>query len=172
MARMFFGLWPDEKVRSEIQAFSKQLQLDTGRWVEDKNFHITLAFLGNVDEETRAALIRGADHFCVEPFALSLDYLDWWQKPKIAYLAPSNIPQELSQLVSELNGLALDCKLSLDTKPYRPHLTLARKVLKPLSAIPLTSIFWNINEFCLLESKTAKEGVEYQVKESWPLKIM
>ena len=159
-------------MRAGIQAFASQLSLATGRLVADKNTHITLVFLGNVDEQTSAALIKGASRLRIAPFSLSLDRLGWWRKPKIAWLAPSTHPQELSQLVLELSTMAKSCGVGLDERPSPPHLTLVRKVTGALTDIPMQPIFWNINEFCLLESRTDREGVEYQVRESWPLKIM
>jgi RNA 2',3'-cyclic 3'-phosphodiesterase len=172
LSRLFFALWPDNRVRNEIQVFANQLPLDGARLVAQKNTHITLAFLGNVDEETSTALIRAASRLQVAPFSLNLDRSGWWKKPKIAWLAPTDCPEELSRLVAELGALAQSCGLALDGRPYRPHLTFARKVPRALADIPLQPISWNIKEFCLLESKTHPQGVEYQVKVSWPLKIM
>lgn len=172
MARLFFALWPDQHVRTEIQSFASQLSIGTARLVAPSNTHITLAFLGNIDDETRVALIRGANQICIKPFSLTLDRLGWWKKPKIAWLAPTDYPPELPLLASDLVSLARSCGVSLEDRPYRPHLTLVRKLAQPLIDSQVPPIFWNIKEFCLVESNSTEEGVEYQVKESWPLKIM
>jgi 2'-5' RNA ligase len=172
VARLFFGLWPDSQLRTEIQTFASQLSLDTGRLVASTNTHITLVFLGNVDELSCTALKKGAARLSIKPFSLRLDRLGWWSKPKIAWLAPTEQPAELIQLASELASLARRCGLSLEERPYKPHLTLARKVKNPLQEASVQPISWNINEFCLLESISTPAGIEYQVKESWKLKIM
>ncbi|MFT5131841.1 MAG: 2'-5' RNA ligase [Gammaproteobacteria bacterium] len=172
MARLFFALRPDRQVRAEIQTFADALSLESARLVAAKNTHITLAFLGSVDELTRRCLIKGASLLRIPPFTLSLDNLGWWRKPKIAWLAPSTFPDELSELAADLQHLSEDCGLNLEKRPYLPHLTLARKVTSPISSTHVDPISWNINEFCLLESIAGENGVEYQVKVSWPLKIM
>jgi RNA 2',3'-cyclic 3'-phosphodiesterase len=172
VVRLFFALWPDQQVRTEIQSFASQLSLGTARLVASRNTHITLAFLGNVDEETTTAINRGANSVCMKSFSLTLDRLGWWKKPKIAWLAPTDYPPELPQLASELARLAKGCGVNLDERPYRPHLTLVRKLAQPLADCHVQPIFWNIKEFCLVESNSTEEGVKYQVKESWPLKIM
>jgi RNA 2',3'-cyclic 3'-phosphodiesterase len=172
VVRLFFALWPDQQVRTEIQSFASQLSLGTARLVASRNTHITLAFLGNVDEETTTAINRGANSVCMKSFSLTLDRLGWWKKPKIAWLAPTDYPPELPQLASELARLAKGCGVNLDERPYRPHLTLVRKLAQPLAGCHVQPIFWNIKEFCLVESNSTEEGVKYQVKESWPLKIM
>ncbi|MCH6583514.1 MAG: RNA 2',3'-cyclic phosphodiesterase, partial [Proteobacteria bacterium] len=144
MLRLFFALWPDEHVRAEIQAFATSLPLKNARLVAEKNIHITLAFLGNVDEPTCNALIKGANSIRVAPFSLSLDSLGWWKKPKIAWLAPSAWPDELSRLAEGLHVLSRECGMSLEERSYRPHLTLARKVTATVPDISPEPISWNI----------------------------
>jgi len=172
MSRLFFALCPDVRVRAEIQAKVRAIPLVGGRQVAEKNTHITLAFLGSVDEQTSAALIMAAADLRIAPFSLRLDQIGWWSKPKIAWLAPSRYPAALPRLAAALGMIAQDCGLTPDERPFRPHLTLARKGRRPDANILLTPISWNINEFCLLESIPAEKGVEYKVKRSWPLKIM
>jgi RNA 2',3'-cyclic 3'-phosphodiesterase len=172
VARLFFALWPDQAVRDEVEKFARQLSLVNGRLVPASNTHITLVFLGNVDEQTAESLSNQANHICMNAFSLTLDQLGWWKKPKIAWLAPTHYPQVLPDLAAELRKIARNTEVSLDERPYRPHLTLARKIKSPLLDAPARSIFWNINEFCLVESKSGEMGVEYEVKQSWPLKFM
>lgn len=172
MSRLFFALWPDPQVRAEIYDYVSGIPLENSRLVAESNTHITLAFLGNVDEETSARLIAAASNVSIAPFAISLDQIGWWRKPKIAWLAPSSYPDELSRLATDLHKLSEDCGVSMEARPYRPHLSFARKVTKAVSGNLHRPISWNINEFCLLESKSSRSGLEYQVKVRWPLKIM
>ncbi len=172
MARLFFALWPDESVRAEIQAQVSTFPLPGGRLVAENNTHITLAFLGDIDAGTRADLIREATSLRITPFSLTLDHVGCWPKPKIAWLAPSSPPEQLFRLAAALHLLSQNCGLSLAERPFRPHLTVARKVACLTADIPLQPISWNINKFCLLDSISHASGVEYQVKRSWPLKIM
>ena len=172
MPRLFFALLPDALVRAEIQAFADTLSLDGGRLVPELNTHITLAFLGMVEEVTCDELITGASLLRAAPFSLRLDSMTWWPKPKILCLAPSSYPDTLTRLATDLHELSKECGVVLDGRPCNPHLTLARKIAVPHPDIHLEPISWNINEFCLVESKPRENGVEYQVKVSWPLKIM
>ena len=172
MPRLFFGLWPDAEVRTQIQHFASSLSLPNSRFLPENNTHVTLAFLGNVDSATTTALIDAAGEIQMQPFSLVLDSLVWWQKPKIACLIPSTYPERLPALANRIQALSVICGVRMEERPYRPHLTLARKVTAPLPEISPQPISWNIKEFCLLESVTAGSGVKYQVKVSWPLKIM
>ena len=172
MARLFFALWPDARVRGDIEAVARDLPLQEARRVAASNTHLTLAFLGEVDAAICAALVDATDRLSCLPFALRLDRLGWWPKPKIAWLAPSTCPDELLQLAVALQELARDCGLSLDERPYRPHVTLARQVRAAPPPSAIEPIAWNIKEFCLLASATRDCRVAYQVKRSWPLKFM
>lgn len=172
LSRLFFALWPGNQVRAEIYDYVSGLPLEAGRLIAGSNVHITLVFLGNVDEQTTARLIAAAGNVRIAPFSINLDQIGWWRKPKVAWLAPSRYPNELTRLAAYLHNLSEGCGLSLDARPYRPHLTFARNVTKAVPDTLQRPISWNINEFCLLESKSSRTGVEYQVKVRWPLEIM
>ncbi|NKB37993.1 MAG: RNA 2',3'-cyclic phosphodiesterase [Gammaproteobacteria bacterium] len=170
--RLFFGLWPENEHREQLYTLAESLTLENARLLAKSNTHMTLAFLGNVDEEIYARLEEGAKQIQARSFSLRLDSLGWWQKPKIAWVGPSTYPDELPTLAQALHALARDCGLQLPERPYRPHLTLARKVKSDYEAVDFEPILWNIREFCLIESISQEQGVRYEVKLRWPLKIM
>lgn len=172
MPRLFFSLWPDAQVRTQIQSFASSLSLVNARLLPEHNRHVTLAFLGNVEPATTTALIDAAGEIRIQPFSLILDSLVCWKKPKIACLTPSAYPEPLPALAAQLHALSVRCGVRLEERAYRPHLTLARKVTADLPDISVQPISWNIKEFCLIESVADESGVKYQVKVSWPLKIM
>ena len=62
------------------------------------------------------------------------------------------------------------CGLVADgNQPYRPHLTLSRKVLRPVSGADPQPICWNISDFCLVHSVTRDSGAEYRILQRWEL---
>ncbi len=56
-----------------------------------------------------------------------------------------------------------------ERRPYRAHLTLARKVGKAPRSQAIEAIQWPVNEFCLVQSRTLPTGAEYAVLRTWPL---
>lgn len=173
MARLFFALWPDERVRNEITDLAHSLPLQpTARLLVPENLHLTLAFLGNVDDPTRLELERGAASIEAAAFSLCLDSLDRWNKPKIACLLPSMFPDQLAGLADGLTGLSRACGVSMEERAYRPHMTLARKVTQALPEMKPGPIHWDVRAFSLMESRSTKQGVKYESRASWPLKIM
>lgn len=69
---------------------------------------------------------------------------------------------------------ALKCELTAagftpDPKPFRPHVTLARKVPPGTPDRAMQSVLWSCAEFALVESRTGPGGSSYSVLNSWPL---
>lgn len=136
--------------------------------VAEENLHLTLLFLGNVDTARLPILKRGASGVRATPFSLQIDCSGWWKAPRILWLAPGQVPASLLLLHKALAGLAVECGIAIETRPYLPHVTLARKVDKP-AAIKFAPIRWNVSDFCLVESVTRVGYVEYQIIQRWRL---
>ena len=92
MKRLFFALWPDNAVRGRLAEIAGLLPVNTGRRVPPDNFHITLAFLGNVQELVVPELAAAAEQMRQPSFSLQIDRCGWWKRAKVAWLAPGNHP--------------------------------------------------------------------------------
>ena len=169
MKRLFFALWPDAGVRSQIAEVVELLPDNSGRRVRPENLHITLVFLGNVQEQFIPELTAGAQRLKIPGFSLQIDQGGWWKRPKIAWLAPEHTPAPLLELAEQINQLIKRAGLSVEKRSYRPHLTIARKVNRPVNSLRFEPIYWNVKDFCLVESVTHEHGVRYQVRQSWSL---
>jgi len=170
MVRLFFALWPDDKTRQQINDVIEALPSKVGRRVTPENIHITLAFLGSVRDEVTECLQDQAKIIRADGFKLSLDSLDWRKKPQFVWLAPSFVPDELTNLVMQINKAANDCGIKLEDRPYKPHITLLRKAKRKIPENSFRTINWNVESFVLAQSVTHPEGVSYTVLNSWRLK--
>ena len=56
-----------------------------------------------------------------------------------------------------------------DLKPFRAHVTVARKVARFATAPVLRPVVWRFAAFALLESRTEESGAVYSVIESYSL---
>jgi 2'-5' RNA ligase len=166
--RLFFALWPEEAVRARLAAVLPAT-LD-GRPVRSDNLHFTLVFLGSVDEETRACVEQAASGVACAPFELLFDTAGYFPRPQVVWIAPSHPPAELATLVGALRDALAPCGLALDQRPYRPHLTLARKVRGRLVLPPIVPIAWPVAGFSLVESRSQVSGVRYVPLRSWELR--
>jgi 2'-5' RNA ligase len=165
MKRLFFALWPDESTRQACAEVAKTLSR-SGKRVLPENLHVTLVFLGGVDEETEAALTLAADAIAVPSLTITFDRIDFWRKPRILCLTGRSEGSELKTLVAELNAVSRTLGIEVDKRPYTPHVTLIRKV-KEARPVEFEPIVWQSESFCLVESRTLPEGVEYRVVKEW-----
>ena len=134
-----------------------------------QNLHITLAFLGAVEESKLNCLNDEANKIIGEPFKLSLTQLGYFPRPRVIWLGPANCPEPLRSLVATLNSGLKSCGFRPDVRPFSAHVTLFRKAIPATSNTNITPLDWPIDHFCLVESKTHPQGVQYLVLQCFPL---
>lgn len=127
--RLFFALKPSAATLKAIERLRNTLpQPEPSRTVPLGNTHLTLAFLGDtprplIDElKTQAALIQAPKT------SLVLDSLGWFRRSQVLWLGPSEIPEPVALLAGELRQLSGDLGLHQESREFRPHVTLYRKV--------------------------------------------
>ena len=151
--RIFFALWPDnrqrERLRDLLGPTIKELE---GRAVDRRDWHVTLAFIGDLDVGFIPGLIEKAREITCEPFRLRLDRVEYWPRPKIATVVPPRVPADMEDLVSRLNSLMMDVGVAPADRVYRPHITVVRhaRPFEPIRLPHSAEIEWS--GFELLES--------------------
>ncbi|HED16425.1 MAG TPA: RNA 2',3'-cyclic phosphodiesterase [Gammaproteobacteria bacterium] len=173
--RLFLALWPDQTLREAIHNCSNELlvaQQDWhGRLVDKRNLHMTLAFLGSVATDRLDCIKKAAASLCWQAFTLQLDQPGFWDRARVAWLAPTDIPQQLTDLEQQLRRSLVTCGFAQQQRDYHPHVTLARKCRAPESSdvpAPLQqSLVWEVNNLVLVSSVTDPAGVRYEVIGRW-----
>lgn len=163
MPRLFFALWPEAELRNQFASIAGQIPVKSGRRVAVNNLHITLVFLGNIDEKQKDCVLASASRINCSSVDLYLDRVGWWRKPQVVWLAPSHTPGELESLAGELAGIATRCGIAVDDRPFKPHMTLMRKVRKnPRPAPAIKPVHWPVSKYALVESVNTPDGVKYE----------
>ena len=160
--RVFFALWPDhrqrERLRDTINAVARDVE---GRIVDRRNWHITLAFVGDIEESLIPQLQQRASSIQVEPFHLSFDRLEFWARPRVACLVAATVPTELQQLVMSLHTIIQDVGVIPEDRTYRPHITVARNARAFTTERLAQRATSEWSEFTLMESISGPGGVSY-----------
>lgn len=164
--RLFFALPCPPEQATAICAWRDGQAFD-GRPVAEANLHMTLAFLGAQPKERLDALLTMASGIEGTAFDLRLDRLTTIGKGFIC-LQPSTTPQALSRLVATLAEHLAALGVVLDSRPFLPHLTLARQARsRPSGAAP--GFAWHADHFGLYLSTATPGGVRYDALGRWPL---
>jgi len=170
--RLFLALWPDEEVRARLlKAAATPGHRLSGRGIERGNLHLTVVFLGSTDHARRACVERLVSSVEADSFTLVIDQLGYFPRTQVLWMGAANTPVELLSLVRSLNAGIPECGFTPERREFRPHITLARKVISgPRSPMAVEPIEWRVGNFCLVESITDRTGAQYRVLRIWPLK--
>ncbi|MGC2520161.1 MAG: RNA 2',3'-cyclic phosphodiesterase [Burkholderiales bacterium] len=166
--RLFFALWPEERVRAQLARWARELHAACGgRQGRPENVHITLAFLGNVDDARVAEVERAADAVAPRAFSLILDQPGYWKRNRIAWAGASVVPPELEALVADLRAALANARVAFDPKAFVSHVTLLRDASEPRAMPALPPIEWKPDSFALVRSEALPRGSRYEVLKSW-----
>jgi 2'-5' RNA ligase len=164
-ARMFVALWPDQRVRDGLCAWRDGVAWPASASpTRTEQLHVTLHFLGNV---ARARIPELAAELAVgfDPFELAFGHPEMWPGG-IAVLAPDVAPAPLLALHGALGEALERLGITPEARPYRPHVTLARRAGSLRTPIAGPPVRWQVDGYALMQSKVGS-GSEYGVVQAY-----
>jgi 2'-5' RNA ligase len=157
MPRLFTGL----EIPSDVGQSLAPLRggLPGARWVDPENYHVTLRFIGDVDDSIAREVASMLGRVRREAFELRVDDLKSFggRKPRA--------------IVAALGGL------EPEGRKFTPHVTLARlrdstsrQVADYLAVrAPFRSPLFKVSRFVLFSSRSSVGGGPYVVEAAYPL---
>lgn len=179
--RLFFCLELSAEVKRAIAAVAKRCQkaLGGGSWVPEENYHLTVRFLGEVEDGKLPDLLSlGADVARkVSPFSLALEVLGGFpssKRARVLWVGPKEESPEFLRLVELTEESLQRLGFPPEGKGALPHVTLARfKIPKDLSVIlakeNLAIPRVEVESLTLMRSELRPEGARYTPISRWPL---
>jgi 2'-5' RNA ligase len=176
MPRLFTGLEIPKAVGESLSLMRGGLP--GARWIDPENYHVTLRFIGDVDDDIAQEIAWLLGKVRRKDFELRLDGLQPFggRKPRavIAAIAPS---QSVMELQAEHERLLRRVGLDPEARKYTPHVTLARlrgtssfEVAEYLSArAAFRSPPFSVSRFVLFSSRASVGGGPYVVEAVYPL---
>jgi 2'-5' RNA ligase len=131
--RLFIAIELPDAVHSALEALQSRLRAAGVRasWVKGGNIHLTLRFLGDVDEDRAARIVDmlETEYASVGPFALQVRGVGAFpnaRRPSVLWAGcePAEGPLACVQQAAETAARAVG--LAPEAKAFRPHLTIAR----------------------------------------------
>ena len=164
--RLFFALWPDDRLRQRLESLAAGLsERALGKPIPAAKVHMTLAFLGEVPHDRFPAAVEAASRVTGEAFDLALDEIGSFRSAHVAWIGSSKGHPALTTLQAGLAGELRREGFELETRPFAAHVTLARRILRPIGRQAVEPIAWPVRDFALVASDTGRGS--YEVKRSW-----
>jgi 2'-5' RNA ligase len=133
--RVFIGVELSDRVRGAAAQIADSLARQLGdrvhaRWIAAVNLHITLWFIGEVDDDRCEKLLRALDRPFDEPaFDFEISGLGMFPAtgaPRVFWLGVRSGSEGLAGLHSTLARRLAPLGFEAERRPYSPHLTIAR----------------------------------------------
>ncbi len=177
----FIGMWVPTCIQQEIQIAQNRVQSIQDakiRFVDPTIAHITLQFLGSIDDAQVLDDINALHQVKQKPFLLTTGTnLDLFLKRDraVMYIPLLDSP-ELTDFVTKLQE-SLNTFISLDQRSFHTHLTIARvndiknkhEFIEQVRMIQLPQMQFLINSFELIESIRTEQGSNYVTRVSFLL---
>ena len=176
MPRLFTGLEIPDDIAQSLSMLRGGLP--GARWIDPENYHLTLRFIGDIDDimaREIEMLLAGVRR---RSFQLRIDGLSSFggRKPRalVASVAPSPGVMELQ---AEHERMMQRVGLEPEGRKYTPHVTLARlrdtssgQVAEYLSARgAFRSMPFEVSSFVLFSSRNSVGGGPYVIEAAYPL---
>ncbi len=191
MTRTFIALEMNKAAQDHLADVIRRVGhvLPTVRWVDPVGIHLTLAFLGELDDAQLAEVIQVAEAVAgrMPAFSYRLSHLGIFgppRQPRVIWLGIDEPSGALRLLQRTLQQELLRHNFELDDKPFSPHLTLARvkNPLPPVEQRQLQAMLdkphqqkvasthsYPVTNIEVLKSELSREGAYYTVLRTCPL---
>ncbi|HXD45651.1 MAG TPA: RNA 2',3'-cyclic phosphodiesterase [Pseudolabrys sp.] len=176
MPRLFTGLEIPDAIGQQLSMLRGGLP--GARWIDPENYHVTLRFIGDIDDALAHEAASALGRIRRPAFDLRFQGLTSFggRKPR-AVIAEATTPQALMELQAEQERLLRRIGLEPEGRKYIPHVTLAR--LRDSSSrdvadyLAARGLFrtpeFKVERFVLFSSRNSTGGGPYVVEAGYPL---
>jgi len=158
--RLFVALWPDPATRDAITQWQRVWDWPMrAAPVKPERLHLTLHFLGDVPAERLDDIAAGLQA-AFEPFELEFGRGEVWPNG-IAVLEPLATPPPLERLHATLRNAVVALCIPVETRPFRPHVTLSRRARGARPPAEQLRLRWRADQgYVLARSPAGRAGYE------------
>jgi len=166
--RLFFALWPEEALRRSLARLAAEVAARAqGKAVPAAKLHMTLAFLGEVAAGRLPAAVDAASRVKGAAFELAMDEVGSFSAAHVAWVGSVAGHPACSALQSDLAAQLRREGFELESRPFAAHVTLVRRIVRPIGREAVAPIAWPVRDFALVVSDTGKGN--YEAVRRWEL---
>jgi 2'-5' RNA ligase len=178
--RLFYAVAPSGEAAARVAEHVASLRGDGARrlkvsWERAEKFHVTMKFLGDVPARRAGQLARAAERVapCYAPFTVSLGVCGVFpsrSRPRVLWLGFADGADRLAALRDDLEAECAREDFPRETRPFHPHITVARLRSADADARRLASLHlergfepveFAVAEFTLMRSELGAGGSVY-----------
>jgi 2'-5' RNA ligase len=170
--RAFFGLPLPEPQRRDLGRYLEGCTAIAPdfRWALPDNLHITVRFIGNVERSLVEGIADRLEDSTGPAFQVALGDVGQFRRSRLARVVWLGIREGADALQALAGRVETECRnagLEPETRPFQPHLTLARArardgaSLPELPAVPRLEP-WTADELVLYSSHLGKGGAIHE----------
>jgi len=177
MIRLFAAVAPPPEIAQGL--VRRQSGVDGARWSEPGSLHVTLRFFGDIREDIARDLDGELAALAPRrPFEIALEGVGAFGEGRDVHVLWAGVTEspELKHLAKACEAAARRAGLKAETRPWRPHLTLAYlRGADPAEAGAwvqannlLKSPAFTVDRFGLYSSHPGKGGSHYRLEAEYP----
>lgn len=176
MPRLFVALSAPPAISETLT--SLQNGVEGARWRPLKNFHLTLAFIGETDRHGYARAVEALSGIDAPAFSMRLKGVGAFggRKPR-ALWAGVDAPSELGFLQSKVEAALRQSGFELERRKFTPHVTLAylrqarRRDVEEYCVVNglFSTAPFGVDAFHLYSSRLGGEASHYEIEASYAL---
>lgn len=162
--RCFLAAWPDAPTRLALGAVLDDVRLRIAhrRAARVEDLHLTLAFIGDLDDEDAKLIARTVALTPLKAFDLQLDRLGFFREAGVLWAGTGDAGSApLLELGNRARGLLDQMNVDYDRRALKPHVTLLRGVRQFDCEKILAPICWRLDAIALYRSGGDRSVARY-----------
>ncbi|MDR2728376.1 MAG: RNA 2',3'-cyclic phosphodiesterase [Chitinispirillales bacterium] len=177
MVRLFAAINMPENICDDISDIYEAIQ--DARWTPENQLHLTLRFIGDVNEDTAQTIDNSLRTVKFAPFTMQLQSVGFFpprKEPRILWCGIVK-NENLIRLQKHVEHAVITAGLPHADRKFSPHITVARLCGSPpqklAGFISANSLFktepFLVSEFCLYSSVLKREGAVHTKEAGYAL---
>ncbi|APF26770.1 RNA 2',3'-cyclic phosphodiesterase [Clostridium botulinum] len=165
--RVFYAVTFQEETKEKLIEYKNLVSNNSvkGRFTNKNNFHLTLEFIGEVDEKELSLLTNILYKLQNPPKELITSYIGSFKRrdKDIIWLGIEE-NKELITLQRNLRNLLINNGFKIENRKYKPHITIGREIVTkgPIDKNIFSPIKIPIASIALMESKRFNGQLVYE----------
>jgi len=179
MTRLFLAIDFPKETKEELESLIGRLSLKYPqvRWEKRERIHLTLKFLGGVEEERIREILEGIKKVTagIKPFWLQPEKLGYFLRQSLIVWLGVKVQKGLTQIADNLENEMAKLGFSKEKRAFSPHITIGRakrvaprkkwqRIAQEIKNFPTPSFSkFKVKEIILMKSQLTPKGSIYSV---------